>query len=88
MIPRWIFIVFIIVVSLGVFVLLSIGEYSFSDDSLLAFEKTYTWIFPSNYSINSKCELCNLFIENSRKFDSSESAMQAFVGYTSEDIEL
>lgn len=75
--------VVIIAVSLGV--LLSVGEYSFSDDSLLAVEKAYTVIVPLNYSINSKCELYYAFVEHAKNRNSNQLDLPSFAGMAPED---
>ena len=76
-----------LIVVVGVFGFYSTAASSTNDSSPVSFESISDVVF-SSYSINSKCEMYNAWIDVAKKYDSLQKINQVFIGYTSEDIGL
>ena len=74
-----------LIVVVGVFGFYSTAASSTNDSSPVSFESISDLVF-SSYSINSKCEMYNAWIDVARDYDDLKDANMAFGGVTEAEI--
>ena len=77
--------VIVVIVSIGIFGFYSTTASSTNDSSLISFESISDVVF-SSYSINSKCDMYNVYIDVAKDYDDLDSSFKAFSGVTEAEM--